>query len=92
MVPLIGAVTNLHGELEMKYLFVTSDNYHSLRYRIYESGTRKHLSLKRLWSRFKAVHHLSDNYSPDHEPDEIEYFVNCFHFTGHLELMTGEVD
>ena len=71
----------------MNYLFITSDNYHDLRYRIYQSGTRKHLPLNTLWEQFKAVPHLSENYSPDHDPDEIEYLVACFHFTGSIQLI-----
>lgn len=76
----------------MKYLFITSDNYHDLHYRTFDSGTRKHLSLHSLWEQFKERHNLADRYSPDHASDDMEYLVNVFQFTGNLELMTGELE
>jgi hypothetical protein len=71
----------------MNYLFITSDNYHTLHYRIYRSDTRKHLPLNTLWEQFKVYHQIVEEYSPDHDPCDIEYLVNCFQFTGYIKLM-----
>ena len=75
----------------MKYLFITSDNFHDLHYRTFASGTRKHLSLHSLWEQFIERHNLVDQYSPD-RADDVEYLVNIFQFTGNLKLMTGELE